>query len=1003
MGNNDYLCKAITHNKPENIYLKPEMKKTIAAAALALSLLASGATATAQSPKRDFRSIWLTTYMNIDWPSETGVTPAIVQKQKNELIKYLDNHKKRNFNGVCFHVRMMADAAYRSSYEPWSNFVTGTRGQDPGWDPLAFVVEEAHKRGLECYAWVNPYRYNRDWRSRETPQDKALEAKKGWIINQGTVDMVGTKTKENEYQVFNPALPEVREYLLNVFREIYLNYRIDGMLFDDYFYPNDIPTTTKALDYVDFDEQNPGHGTDEASLKQEMGDWRRANINLLMHQLYEDIQANRPDMRFGLSPAGVAYKGLKDYPADLKLPDRVPNTTDWQYDGIFSDPLAWLSEGSVDFISPQIYWFYYPGNNSYTTAAPYDKLAQWWTTVAKIFGRHMYASLGSYRLADNKGNPIYNNESHWRDLSKQIEFVRQYNTRKSPGAIFYSSKYMDGPLCSGWGDYLQENSYQLKALVPVIEWKEAPAITAPKVTKKDFTLSWDVPEATSTSPIIRYTIYAVPEYVSKERAMAADGDGIDNRYLIDVNYTGNYSLPANVRGGHWYAVCTYDGYGNESEPAYISYPQGELPPPPAVAREEVNYETLADGTSMTNVWFRSVTPEFDNIELSGEGGLNRGIAIAGDKVYLTGRTAAATDASAYVREYDLLTGEYLRDIVLPDLQNDDSSTYPCNDICSDSYGRLYISSLSINAAGHPVTLHRFDPAKGTVELVAELTINSSPVRVPRIDHVSVMAENENKLQVYAAISSSRYVLRWTIENGAITARATMEAKAFAPSTARNFGAAARAIATVDGRVVVNGASTYPTEYDFVTGQITGSPAGLEGIEPEQYTANGFAHFGPSECYMAYPVNDYSAANGYRFAVIRGSEHGFGSGSELMWKLPQTSMGQVNSTTQSAPVAAVTSVDGLSWTSHLAVFAAGNGLAVYRIDGKNNSAVSDPAAEVAYRYEGGTVQFAEPVDVEVYNTAGALLMSRRCASVVTLPEARGIYIVRAGNKVLRLAK
>ena len=131
MGNNDYLCKAITHNKPENIYLKPEMKKTIAAAALALGLVGSGAVAEAQSPKRDFRSVWLTTYMTIDWPSKRGTSASIVKQQKEELIEYLDNHKKRNFNGVCFHVRTMADAVYRSSYEPWSEYVSGIRGKDP--------------------------------------------------------------------------------------------------------------------------------------------------------------------------------------------------------------------------------------------------------------------------------------------------------------------------------------------------------------------------------------------------------------------------------------------------------------------------------------------------------------------------------------------------------------------------------------------------------------------------------------------------------------------------------------------------------------------------------------------------------------------------------------------------------------------------------------------------------------------------------------------------------
>lgn len=246
-------------------------------------------TAAAQEPKREFRSVWLTTYQLIDWPSSSA--RGNEEKCKAELLEYLDNHEKRNYTGVCLHVRTWADAVYKSSYEPWSEWVSGTRGKDPGWDPLAFAVEECHKRGLECYAWVNPFRFSRNWQARTTPQDLEVLSK-GWIIDNGTT------TQHNEYQIFNPALPEVREYLYGIMKEIYTNYRIDGFLFDDYFYPNKIPADNTAQDYADFQEQNPG----VSGTKENINNWRRGNINLFMRELYAMVQKDRPDIRFGLSP-----------------------------------------------------------------------------------------------------------------------------------------------------------------------------------------------------------------------------------------------------------------------------------------------------------------------------------------------------------------------------------------------------------------------------------------------------------------------------------------------------------------------------------------------------------------------------------------------------------------------------------------------------------------------------------------------------------------------------
>ena len=231
----------------------------------------------------------------------------------------------------------MADAVYRSSYEPWSEYVSGIRGKDPGWDPLAFRCGGSPQARVRMLRVGEPYRYNRNWQSRTTPQDKAVEAHKGWLINQGTVDQADQQTSANEYQVFNPALPEVREYLLNVFREIYMNYRIDGMLFDDYFTPttsrhhqgSTTPTSTLRIRAMP--------PTTEG-LKQQMGDWRRANVNLLMHQPLRGDSGTPSDLRFGLSPAGIAYHGPENMPEELGLPSPVPGDFDRQYDRIYSDP-----------------------------------------------------------------------------------------------------------------------------------------------------------------------------------------------------------------------------------------------------------------------------------------------------------------------------------------------------------------------------------------------------------------------------------------------------------------------------------------------------------------------------------------------------------------------------------------------------------------------------------------------------------------------------------------
>mgnify|MGYP000671125575 CR=1 FL=1 len=944
----------------------------------ATAALLAGAAVFAASPKRELRSIWLTTYVNIDWPSSGSIGNA--EKSKADLIAYLDKHQDRNYTGVCLHVRCMADAVYNSSYEPFSQYVSGTRGKDPGWDPLAFAVEECHKRGLECYAWVNPYRFNRNNQARTTTQDKWVLSQPGWIIDNGTT------TSHNEYQVFNPALPEVREYLLKIMKEIYTNYRIDGMLFDDYFYPNGIPANSTAQDYADFVEQTGiTNGT-----SQQIGDWRRENINLFIRQLYEMIQNDRPDMRFGLSPAGIGYKGCKDVDG-LEPPGFG---SDWQYDDIYSDPVAWLNDGSIDFISPQLYWFSRSGSNSYTTAAPYDGLAQWWSNTADFFGRHFYSSMGPYRLADNNGSPVYNNEKHWEDLSNQINLNRQYSRNNAPGAIMYSAKYMDGPLCSGWGEYLEEHSFQNKSLVPVVDWKEhAPLAKPENLTFEDGRkLRWTVANANPApyDPIIRYSVYAIPAHIKLDKAMT--DDGISGAYLLDVVYGGEYEIPTRKREGYWYAVCTYDGYGFESEPATAN----EDVPVVAVTRDETEYESYGQ-LNIRNLWYRSTGEGFENIEFDpANGNLNRGIVIDSerDRVLVSGRRENS-NGPGYLLSYSLSTGHFLEEIEIAF----DDVTYPCNDIFRDNKGNFYIVNLSTGiTSSKPVIVHRFDPATNTVTEWAKLSGGAAARK--RIDFINIEALDNGDFYAYAALSSGSTIVRWTLgSDGAIKETVSKEVDSLYPSSVSNFGPAPRIYSLGNNRVLVDGTSTALAEYDF-SGENATLVAGIgSDVYPTGFSSNGMTHFGPGECYLAYAGADHQTSNGIKFNITTADTHDLAS-HKLMWQVPGINIGNEWSTHASTPVDAVTEGTPDAWTSHIAMLAPGNGIAVYKVTGAS-AGINTSVETDECRIIGGKAYFSEATEAAFYDLSGRSVHSISNGTSISLPATPGLYILKYGAKARRV--
>lgn len=492
--------------------------------ALAAVLLAIAALPMSSGVKREVRSVWMATVWALDWPSNTSSTTA----QKNEMIKYLDVLQKNNFNAIYFQVRTMSDAFYKSSYEPWSSYLTGTRGKDPGWDPLAFVVEECHKRGMECHAWVNPYRFSTgsNW---STAQDQALKSA-GMLL-------AYTKSDGKTTTILNPGLESVRKRIVDVCKEIISNYDVDGLVFDDYFYPEGIPVTSSAGDYDLWQKSG-------ASMT--FGDWRRNNVNQMVADVYKMVQQQKPYVRFGISPAGAACTSAAV--AAKHGIDRCPVASDWQYDGIFSDPVAWLEAGTIDYISPQLYW----KTNHKTN--PFGPMTKWWSYVAKHFGRHHYASHSISFLNSS------NTTSDWEEIGKQVQFSRDYTENEAPGAVFYSAAYVTGKKQSGFGEWLQVNKFQNKALTPAIDWKKSDLekVQVSALNKRATVLSWTGVDN------VRYSVYAVPESVNVETL----DSNIPAEYLLGVSYKTTYTMPDDKKSGYNYAVCVLNRYGNEYEPVY---------------------------------------------------------------------------------------------------------------------------------------------------------------------------------------------------------------------------------------------------------------------------------------------------------------------------------------------------------------------------------------------------------------------------------------------------
>lgn len=497
-----------------------------------ISLLSSHSGMFAATPiKREFRAVWVSTVYCLDWPTYStggalqGTSSLIVNTQKLRLRQILDSMKQHRFNVIFFQVRPMSDALYRSSVEPTSSYLTGERGQRATWDPLEYAVEEAHKRGLELHAWVNPYRWagsaTVDW---NTPWDQEVK-NKGWILS------------TSSGKILNPGIPEVEEHIVNVCKEIITNYDVDGLVFDDYFYNSGTPENSTAGDWQTY--RNSG-------TSMSMADWRRDNVNRMIKAVYDMVQENKPYVRFGVSPAGVASGGAADVGIDPYV-----GASDWQYAGIYSDPLAWLNQGSVDYISPQLYWRTNHATN------PFGPLTRWWSNTAKHFNRHHYASHSVSSLTNNSTT------ADWMEYATQVQLSRDYTLDGAPGCVFFRSGFISGPNAKGLGHYLENNKFQSESLVPEITWKDHDTYgTVSDINIEDNTLSWT---GLDDEPV-KYSVYAIPSDMDYEDALRSDGDGISTEYLLGVSYENSYTIPEEKMSDYGFAVCILDKYGKEYAP-----------------------------------------------------------------------------------------------------------------------------------------------------------------------------------------------------------------------------------------------------------------------------------------------------------------------------------------------------------------------------------------------------------------------------------------------------
>ncbi len=496
------------------------MKKNI----LLVALLAATLFAYAEAPKHEMRATWVATVTNIDWPTAQSAT-----NQKRELLQIIQAAEDMHINTIFFQVRTCCDALYDSAYEPRSSYLKINRGATPSYDPLQYAIEECHKRGIACHAWMNPYRYSRDGKYWTGVNDSPLNYEHThpeWLL------------PYSNNIILDPALPEVRKRICEVVGDVLNKYDVDGIIFDDYFYPYGGTTNQDA---ASVEKYKP------ADMK--VGDWRRNNIRMMVQEVYDTIQSVKPHVVFGISPFGIwTTDALVARERGIVLPTGISGGN--MYEEIYCDPVSWLEDGTVDYVSPQLYW-------RTGGAQDYNKLCPWWAKLANQFGRHFYSSMAVYKYHE-KTDSYYT----IAELQKQTRINRTSSNDNAPGAVLYSTRgwYRD----KTFKQTFVENEFATIALPPAINWKpttEQTMVTNLALNGQE--LTWKEPLESGVknqeSGQLKYAIYAVRNADRNKANVFSDGAS-----LVGIAYTTSYTLPETITSAtHKIGVAVLDRYNNE--------------------------------------------------------------------------------------------------------------------------------------------------------------------------------------------------------------------------------------------------------------------------------------------------------------------------------------------------------------------------------------------------------------------------------------------------------
>ncbi|MGQ0816029.1 MAG: glycoside hydrolase family 10 protein [Gemmatimonadota bacterium] len=392
--------------------------------------------------QREMRGLWIATVANIDWPSRRTLT---AEQQQAELIDILTRAASNGINAIVLHVRPAADALYESSLEPWGVMLTGTQGSHPGYDPLAFAIREAHARGLELHAWINPFRAGNTRDTAQLAASHVFHARRDWVRVYGS----------NLW--LDPGEPAAQEHSLRVIKDIVARYDIDAIHADDYFYP-----------YVENDAANvPIPFPDDATFAQHgagsaRGDWRRANIDRFVERMYREVHAIKPTLKVGISPFGIWRPGN---PPGVQGLDA--------YASIYADSRKWLQEGWIDYLAPQLYW---------AIAAPqqsFPALLDWWL-AQNPKGRHVWPGLAAYRVENGTSSAFTSSE-----IPNQIRLTRDRNAR---GQLLYNTTWTLKQRGGQLAGLLAADVYKDAAVIPATPWLDGSAPAAPALTLSGSTI-----------------------------------------------------------------------------------------------------------------------------------------------------------------------------------------------------------------------------------------------------------------------------------------------------------------------------------------------------------------------------------------------------------------------------------------------------------------------------------------------------------------------------------